>query len=259
MIARAFRLMAIGWWLQLKMRGRSAFDGFLAMVYPLFFATTVFLMYRDGPGGSAAMLTAAVGASVMGVWSATSTTAAFVLQQERRMGTLELLVIAPRPFALLIVPVTLSMATIGAYSLIATLVWGRFVFGIEVAVKHPAWFVLSVLVTVVAIGMLGFVLAISSVRYRSAWALGSALEMPVWLISGFLISISSLPSWVRPISWVLAPTWGMSAVRASAVGGNPFPDIAVCLGLAVLYGLIGAWLARVLVNSARSRATLALS
>ncbi|MDT5028568.1 MAG: type transport system permease protein, partial [Micromonosporaceae bacterium] len=78
-------------------------------------------MFRQGDAAGPAMLSAAVGASVIGIWSATSTTASFVLQMERRQGTLELLVAAPTPFPLLIVPLTLSMATIGAYSMIATL------------------------------------------------------------------------------------------------------------------------------------------
>jgi ABC-2 type transport system permease protein len=256
---RVLRLIAVTWWLQLKMRSRSAFDGLLSLLWPLFFATTVFLMFRQGHAGGAALLSAAVGASVMGIWSATSTTASFVLQMERRQGTLELLVAAPTPFPLLIVPVTLSMATIGAYSMIATLLWGRFVFGIEIAVRNPAMFVGSVLVTVLSIGMLGFLIALSSIRYRAAWALGSALEMPVWLISGFLVSISSLPTWVRPLSWLLAPTWGMSAIRASTEGRNALPDMALCIGLAVAYGLIGTIVAGWLINSARRRATLALS
>jgi ABC-2 type transport system permease protein len=200
-MTRLMRLLLVTWWLQLKIRSRSAFDGLLSLLYPLFFATTVFFMYRDGSGGGSAMLAAAVGASVMGVWSSTSTTAASALQQERRQGTLELLVAAPTSFPLLIVPITLSMATIGAYSMAATLLWGRFVFGISITIAHPLWFAISVLATVIAIGMLGFLMAISSVRYRSAWALGNMFEMPVWLICGFLVSISSLPGWVQPISW----------------------------------------------------------
>jgi ABC-2 type transport system permease protein len=256
---RIVRLIAVAWWFQLKIRSRSAFDGLLSLIYPLFFATTVFLMFRQGHAAGPAMLSAAVGASVMGIWSATSTTAAFVLQMERRQGTLELLVVAPMPFALLIAPLTLSMATIGAYSMLTTLLWGRFVFGINITVQSPVAFVGSVLVTVLAVGMLGFLIALSSVRYRGAWALGAALEMPVWLISGFLVSLSSLPAWVRPISWLLAPTWGMSAIRASVEGRNPLGDIGLCLALAAAYGLIGTVVANWLIDSARRRATLALS
>ncbi|TCN34544.1 ABC-2 family transporter [Kribbella orskensis] len=197
---RIVRLVAIAWWLQLKMRSRSAFDGFLTLLWPLFFATTIFLMYRQGPTDRSAMASTLVGAGVMGVWSATATASSFVLQMERRQGTLELLVAAPMAFPLLIIPLTLSMATIGGYSLLATLLWGRFAFGIPLQVKAPAAFAMATVATVAGIAMLGFLIAIASVRYRSAWALGSALELPVWLVCGFLVSVSDLPGWCRPLS-----------------------------------------------------------
>ena len=253
------RLLAVTWWLQMKIRGRSAFDGLLSLLWPIFFATTVFLMLRSASAGGAALVSAAVGASVMGVWTATSTPAASALQRERWQGTLELLVAAPTPLPLLILPVTMSMATVGAYSMVTTLLWGRFVFGINIVVAHPVVFVLAVVVMVVAVGTLGFLLAVASVRYRTAWAVGAVLEFPIWLICGFLVPLSVLPAWVRPISWLLAPTWGMSAIRAATEGRNALPALIACIALAAGYALLGAVLARHFVNSARARATLALS
>lgn len=255
---RTLRLVCVLWWLQLKMRARSAFDGLLSLVWPLFFATTVFLMYRQSSRGGA-LLSAALGAAVMGVWSATSTTAAAVLQRERRQGTLELMVAAPVPFPYLVFPITLSMATVGAYSMATTLLWGRFVFGVHVVVRQPFAFAVAIVVTVMAIGMLGFLLAIASVRYRTAWALGSAVEMPVWLICGFLVPLADLPSWIRPVAWLLAPTWGMAAIRAAANGDNAIVDLVLCAALAVVYGVVGALLSRWFLDAARRRATLALT
>jgi ABC-2 type transport system permease protein len=254
---RTLRLLVVATWLQLKMRSRSLFDGALAIAYPLFFATTIFLMYRQG-GQTDALVGAAVGASVMGVWSATSTTASAALQQERRQGTLELLVASPTPFPLVVVPITISMATIGLWSLVATLLWGRFVFGIDIQIVNLFAFVCAVLVTVAAIALVGFLLAVTAVRYRSAWALGTALELPVWLICGFLVPLSLLPAWVRPISWALPPTWGVAAVKAGALGGAPWGDIALCAGTSVVYGVVATLLARRLIDSARAHASLAL-
>jgi len=252
------RLVVLGWWLQLKMRSRSAFDGALGVLYPLFFATTVFLLYRQN-GDRAALVAAAVGASVMGVWSAVSTTASASLQQERRQGTLELLVAAPTPFSLVVLPMTISMATIGLYSLVATLLWGRLAFGIHLSFVQPTAFVLAAVVTALAIGVMGFLEAVTAVRYRFSWALGAALELPIWLVCGFLVPLSLLPSWVRPISWLLPPTWGVAAVRDAALGGSPWRDIGLCVLTAGAYGVLGSVLAGRLVDSARSNATLALS
>jgi ABC-2 type transport system permease protein len=252
------RLLGFGWWLQLKMRSRSAFDGILGVVYPMFFATSVLLMYRQG-GSESGLLAAAVGASVLGVWSAVATTASTSLQQERRLGTLELLVAAPTPFPLLVVPMTLAMGTIGLYSLVATLLWGRFAFGIPVSLEHPLAFVLAALATAIGVSLMGFLLAVSAVRYRGAWALGTAFEFPVWLICGFLVPIGALPGWVAPISWVLPPTWGAAAIRDAAFGGSPWADIGLCLALSAGYGVVGTWLCGRLVTSARTNATLALT
>jgi len=256
---RMLRLVGVAWWLQLKMRSRSAFDGLLSLLWPGFFATTIFMMFRQGDASGPALLSAAVGSSAMGIWSAVSTTAAFALQMERRQGTLELLVLAPQPFALLLVPLTLSMATIGAYSMVATLLWGRIAFGIDISIADPVAFVLAVVVTVFAIGMLGMLIAISSIRYRTAWALGSAIEMPVWLICGFLVAINDLPAWVRPLSAVLAPTWGVAAMRAAATGHSPWANLGWCLVTAASYGVVAVLVSRWMVHSARANATLALS
>ncbi len=255
---RFVRLAAIGWWLQLKMRSRSAFDGFLSIVYPMFFATTVFFIYRQ-QADTQTLVAAAVGASVLGMWSAVATTASMALQGERRQGTLELLVAAPAPFAVLLVPITLSMATIGLYSLVATLLWGRFAFGIPVSLADPLAFSVACLVTALSVSTLGFVLAVSAVRYRSAWALGTAFELPVWLICGFLIPIGQLPDWVRPVSWLVPTTWGVGAIKGAAAGGAIWGDVALCVLVSIGYAVVGTLLGHRLLESARARATLALS
>lgn len=253
------RFIVLAWWLQLKMRSRSAFEGLLSIVWPVFFATSVFMMYRDGLATGSAMLSAAVGASVIGIWSSVATTASEVLQSERRMGTLEFLVAAPMPFPILLLPITLSMATIGLYSMIVTLIWGRIVFGIGIAVHSPALFVVSTLVTVLSVAVFGLLLAVVSVRYRAAWAIGSTLEVPVWLICGFLIAVKDLPSWVQPLSWILPPTWGMAAIRAAAEGRSPYASIALCLAISAVFLAGGMLLAGRMIKSARAHATLALT
>ena len=95
------------------------------------------------------------------------------------------------------------------------------------------------------------------VRFRAGWAVGNMFEYPVWLVTGLLIPVVLLPWWVEPISWVLAPTWGMRALSDTALGeGSPFFDIAMCLVLSVAYTVLGAVLLGQFLQSARRRATL---
>jgi ABC-2 type transport system permease protein len=255
---RILRLLALGWALHFKMLTRSAFDGVLGVLWPLFFATTAFFMFRAGASPNT-LLYASLGASVMGIWSATAVSASSALQRERWGGTLELLVGVPAHFALVLMPITIAMSTIGLYSMTATLLWGRLVFGIDVHVAHPLLFALAIPATIVSIGMLGFLLSVCVVRYRTAWALGNAFEYPVWLVCGFLVPLSVLPGFVRPISWVLAPTWGIRAIRESALGGSPLGDLGMCCALGAGYGVLGVLLVETVLRSARRTATLSLT
>jgi ABC-2 type transport system permease protein len=254
----SLRFVAVSWMLQFKMIMRSPFDGIGNVVYPLFFATTSFLVFRAGDSPRT-LLYASLGAAVMGMWSSVSTSAGSAMQRERWWGTLELLVAAPRHFSLVMFPATLGLATVGIYNLVATLLWGRFVFGIPLTIEHPLLFALSIVGTVLAFGGLGLLFAVSFVRFRAAWVLGNFFEYPVWLICGFLVPLALLPEWVRPISWVLAPTWGMSAIRESALGGTPLPDLLLCLGLGAAYVGLGVLVTGRVLDDARARGSLSLT
>jgi ABC-2 type transport system permease protein len=225
----------LGWWFHLKMLARSAFNGVLQVLWPLFFATIAFLMYALGVA-TGRCCTPRSGASVMGVWSAVSTSAsgcraARALVRHPRAARRR-----ARPAAAVLLPITDRDGTVGLYAMVATLLWGRFLFGIDVTHRAPT--------AVRGLGAgdravhrhAGLSPQRHVVRYRSGWALGNAFELPVWLVCGFLVPIGILPDWVRPISWVLAPTWGVRAIRESALGGQPAarPRAVPAVGLAYL-------------------------
>jgi ABC-2 type transport system permease protein len=254
----SLRLLAVSWWLQFKMIMRSPFDGFGNVIYPLFFATTAFFVFRAGDSPRT-LIYASFGAAVMGMWSSVSTSAGSAMQRERWWGTLELLVSAPRHFALILLPSTLGLAAVGVYNLVATLLWGRFAFGIHLTIQHWLLFGLSIVGTVLAFAGLGFLFAVSFVRFRAAWVLGNFFEYPVWLICGFLVPIALLPTWVHPISWALAPTWGMNAIRESALGGTPLPDLIACLALGLAYVGVGVLVTDRVLRAARQSGTLSLT
>ena len=205
------------------------------------------------------LLDAALGAGLMGIWATTLFGFGGPIQWQRWQGTLELLITAPAPFIVVLVPLTLATSAFGLVSLVSTLVWGRVLFGIELELVHPVLFVIAVPSAVIGLGLLGLLLASTFVLYRNANALSNMLGEPVWLISGMLVPLSLLPGWVTPLSWVLAPTWGIRAIRESALGGDPLPAIVMCLGLGIVYTLIAAVCLRHFERLARARATLALT
>jgi ABC-2 type transport system permease protein len=252
------RVLVNGFRIHFIQLSRSSFDILAMTAWPILNATMAYYLF--GVGGNANVLfNASLGATVMAIWASVVTGSSGALDFQRRLGTLELLVAAPIPFLAILAPITIATASIGIYAFASTLLWGTFVFGIPLHFVHPGLFLLALPVAVIAIGMLGLIIATTIIVYRQALFLGNSFEYPGFLITGLLIPLSVLPGWVTPIAWLLAPTWGMRAIRHAALGGAALPDIGMCLGLSLVYLGIAAVCLRGLENLARARATLALS
>jgi ABC-2 type transport system permease protein len=229
-----------------------------SVIQPVIFATIAFFMFEAGrrPG---TLLYAAIGAGLMGVFSTTLFGSGGTITWWRWQGFLEPLVATPTPFLWVLLPSTLAASSLGIYSLVATILWGKLFFGIPLELAHPWLFALAVPSALVGLGLLGLLMAATFVFYRHANALMNLLEYPIWVVSGLLFPLSLLPGWATPISWVLAPSWGVRAIRDSALGGDPLPAIGMCLALGAVYLALGTLFLRLFLRFARERATLSLT
>src|SRR3954453_16862545 len=115
----------------------------MAVIQPVIFASIAFYMFQAG-GREGTLLYAALGAGMMGIWSSTLFGPGGALQWNRWQGTLELLVAAPPPFIVVLLPLTIATSITGAYSLLATLFWGRVFFDVPLHLVHPALFLFAV-------------------------------------------------------------------------------------------------------------------
>jgi ABC-2 type transport system permease protein len=254
----ALRVFWTGFVVHFKIMSRSPFAIGVGATWPIVNATLAYFMYSAG-GTPQTLLYASIGSAVAGIWSMAAIDASGAIQRQRFWGTLEILVAAPVRFALVLLPMTVAIASAGIYCLATTLVWGRLVYGIPLPLEHPLAFALAIPATLVSVGVLGFALCMVLVRFRSASHIGNALEYPVWLASGLLFPIAVLPSWSRPISWVLATTWGMRALLHGSLGGPVWRDLGMCALLSVVYGAIGISILDRFLDAARRSASLSLT
>ena len=252
------RLLWVGWRFYVKNLTLSGFFILTSVLQPVIFASVAYFMFEAG-ARQGTLLYVALGAGMMGIWSSTLFGSGGAIQWQRWQGTLEYSIAVPPPLLLVIVPLTLATATIGLYSLTATLFWGWLFFDVPLEVADPVAFLVALPAAVLGLGLLGLVLASTFVLYRNANALSNLLEFPVWLITGLLVSLSLLPGWVGPFSWLLAPTWGINALREAAIEGDAWPEIGMCLLLSAVYLVIGHFALRHFERLARERATLAIA
>ena len=253
----AFRLFWTGWIFNLKNLTLSGFFMLNAAILPIFYATIAYYMFRAGTR-SGSLLYVSLGAGMMGIWSSVLFGSGGLIQWQRWQGTLEYVIGVPTRLIFVLLPMTIATASIGLYSLATTLAWGWLIFDLPLDFVHPVWFVIALPAAIFALGLLGLVLASTFVLLRNANSLSNLLEYPVWLVTGLLVALSLLPGWTRPISYVLAPTWGISGMREAALGGDPAIPVAICLGLGLVYLVIGHFTLGYFEVRARRSATLAL-
>src|SRR4029079_8755179 len=130
------RLFWAGWLFHLKGLTNSLFFLLVSVLQPVIFASIAFFMVDTG-SQSGPRLSVALGAGLMGIWSATLFGSGGAIQWQRWQGTLELMVGAPPPLLALLLPLTVATATIGIYSVAGTLLWGRLFFGMALDFAHP--------------------------------------------------------------------------------------------------------------------------
>src|ERR671914_1071266 len=149
---RLLRLLYVGWAFNLKSLTLSGFFVIVSVISPVIFASIAFLLFRAGarPGS---LLFVAIGAGMMGIWSAVLFGSGGAIAWQRWQGTLEYVIAVPAPLILVVLPLTIATATIGLYSLTSTLLWGWLFFDVPLEVADPLAFAVALPVAVVGLGL----------------------------------------------------------------------------------------------------------
>jgi ABC-2 type transport system permease protein len=252
------RVVWTAFYLYLKQIAVDAFVIFTVIVQPLIVALLAIYMLRDTKDFQAIYVV--VGSAMTGLWSGTLFFSSFNIEFERWTGNLENIVGSPSHLATVIIGKTLSNTTMSLTSMVFGYSLAALLFGYRLTIAHPFLFVVSLLLTVLALISFGLVIApFMSVNLgANVWA--NALEFPMYIVGGFLFPVVLLPGWTTPISYALSPYWAARALHATSSGGVPLSDVfsswGLLIGFSVVYWFISAWLFRVLLRRAREEATL---
>ena len=155
------------------------------------------------------------------------------IQRQRCCGTLELLIASAGVASILVLSADHGGDRVDRASTAwpRHLLWGRLLFGVPLRSSIRLLFASRSPARSSRSACSGFVLASTLVLYRvSELALGSALEYPIWTITGLLIPLSLLPGLGGPIAWAWRRpgACAQSAARPSAAVGAP---LLVCAAL----------------------------
>ncbi|CAM5502280.1 ABC transporter permease [Streptomyces narbonensis] len=107
---RVLRLVVVGVRTHVSYMSRSPIEITFAVLVPLVYATLAVYLFRAA-GDPDRLLTASVGAGLMGIWGSVLFGSGGAVQNQRWLGTLETLVVAPAPLALVLLPITLAISS----------------------------------------------------------------------------------------------------------------------------------------------------
>lgn len=114
---------------------------------------------------------------------------------------------------------------IGTISVVITIAFGVIVFKIPIRLTTIDWplLVSSTALGVTALAGLGLIMgAWTMTMARHFWSVGDAVSGAMYLFSGAIFPLDTLPVWLRPIGYILPVTYWLEAARRALLG----PDAA---------------------------------
>jgi ABC-2 type transport system permease protein len=203
-------------------------------------------------------LYAVIGAGMIGIWNTNLWTSGNIIRDERRSGTLALLLSSPTRMEVVLLGKSLSNAIASMLAMFITFGTGMLAFRLPLGIEDPLGFTIGLILTLVSMTCLGLVLGTAFILTRRAGAYQSVLNYPIFLLSGFTFPLTLLPVWIRPLSNALAPTWGNLSLNTAAgvLATNQWINYLWMIGLSVVYLFIARLLFQWVENLVRKSGTL---
>ncbi|MFF2752498.1 ABC transporter permease [Psychrobacillus sp. NPDC058041] len=227
---------------------------FIIWISPLFLATISFFIYgSESP--EKIFQYVVLGSGFMALWSSIVYSSASDVNRERYYGTLEIIFVSPTSFSIILVGKIIGNTLWGLLSMIISFIYLVLIFRVEVSIVHPLFFIGSLIFVFFALSVFSFFLSLAFTLSRQAEALMNFIEYPIYLICGFMFPVAILPIWVKPISYILPPTWAIELLREVTMENATFSLIGkpliVLLFLTIIYVVLGVFCYKAVEKKAR--------
>ena len=163
---------------------------------------------------------------------------------ERTTGTLERLLSTPIQESEMVGGYAIAFGAIGTIQALLVLLVGILVFKITVLGNVFLAFVVVALLAIVS-QALGILLSNLAKREGQAVQFVPFIILPVFLLSGIFWPIQAIPVWLRPLSYLVPPTYAVDACRSIFLKGwgisKVWPDILALILFAALFLILATW------------------
>jgi len=172
----------------------------------------------------------------------TSSMEAIVIVFERRIGSLERLLLAPLRLPALLAGKLLGGMAFGLTVTLVVLVITLAVFGAG-GMNWPM-LVLALLLSAMAFSALGAFVSVAVREVFEAQTLANFIRFPMMFLGGVFVPVTSLPAWLQVLARLLPLTYSVEALRAALSGGSwatAALDLAVLAAFSLVLFLLAAY------------------
>jgi ABC-2 type transport system permease protein len=231
-----------------------------SLIAPFVFTVVALMIFRSTEGP--VVLYAVLGGGILGMWGNTLYSSSWSINFDRMNGTIEPLMVSPTPVMHVVAGRSLWNALLGLLNALLVFLIAELAFQADVRIQDPLLFFFALVTTLVSLALIGLMFSALFVLTRKSFVFTRMLEFPIYVACGAMFPLTFLPEWSMPFSAMLAPSWGVDALRIASlegyetVGLGYWGDMAIILVLSVVYLLITIRLYRSMERRALISGTL---
>ncbi len=210
---------------QFRMRALSLFSFGLLVFQPATFSAVGYLLARMAGKATPDLVHVIIGGGIMGLWSSLVFTSFYDISNDRREGTLELIVGSPTSLTTVLAVKTLSNILTGSLSLVLSFLAAILLFHISIPTRNLPFILGSLLVLLFGFWCIGLFLAHFRVWSRLTGMFVNYLELPVSILAAYMFPIDYLPRSILWLSDSIPMRWGVTGLNSSFQSPLQFPAI----------------------------------
>ncbi len=201
------------------------------LIFPIAWTGMFFIKSGSGLDNILALLPGVIAISILfGTTSLLAVTVTF----EKRNRSFERLLLAPIPLELLMLAKTSGAILFGAVNAFVPIVLAMFLTDLS----QVMWATLLPAIVMIAIAstFLGLFIAVSVSEVFEAQTFSNFFRFPMMFLCGLFFPISSLPVFLRPLSYLLPLTYGTDILHGAIHGQNILPlglDFSIIAGFCI--------------------------
>jgi ABC-2 type transport system permease protein len=163
---------------------------------------------------------------------------------ERTSGNLERLQATPLRASEIVIGYAIAFSIIGMLQTVILLAIGVTVFNIMIVGNIFLAFLVIALLAIVSLS-LGILLSSLAKREAQAIQFFPLIVLPTFLLAGIFWPVEAIPSWLRPLSYAIPPSYAVDATRSVMLRGwgvgGIWVDIVALFGFAVAFLSLAVW------------------